>query len=148
MTTEDTFQGPQKLSLVIYSGAFDKVHYAFAMASAALAINVPTTLFFTMEATRTLLAKDEDGPGWAAIAAGDGRPGAEVDGEFAARGVATFEDLVGAVAALGGRVMVCEMGLRAIGLERSALRMDLEIEEGGLVTFLTDAGRQGQIVFI
>ena len=90
-----------------------------------------------MEASRALVAVADGGPDWA-----------EKEADFAARGVATLADLVAAVAALGGRIMVCEMGLRAIGLERSVLRSDLEIEEGGLVTFLTDAGRQGQIVFI
>ena len=46
MTDEEKFEGPEKLSLVVFSGDFEKVHYAFAMASAALAINVPVTLFF------------------------------------------------------------------------------------------------------
>ena len=57
-------QPPDKLSIVVFSGAFDKVHYALAMAAASLAVNTPATLFFTMGASRALLAEDADGPGW------------------------------------------------------------------------------------
>ena len=111
------------------------------MASAAAAVNVPATLFFTMEAIRALGRPDADGqPGWASMKAGDGRSGAVLDGDYRARGVATFEELIQACVALGVRIMVCEMGLRAIGLERDGLRDDIDIAEGGLVTFFSDAG--------
>ena len=39
---------PEKLSIVVFSGDFDKIHYALVMASAAAAIDIPATLFFTM----------------------------------------------------------------------------------------------------
>ena len=53
--------GPDKLSLVVFSGEFDKVHYALVMASGAQASNRETTLFFTMGACHALLKKDERG---------------------------------------------------------------------------------------
>ena len=137
---------PRRLSVVVYSEAADKVHYALAMASAAAAIGIPATLFFTMGATRALV--DGSGtPGWAAMIAGDGRRGAELDDDYRARGVAAFEELIEACAALGVRVMVCEMGLRAMEIAREDLRDDLEIAEGGLVTFFSDAG-DGPITFL
>lgn len=137
---------PRRLSVVVYSEAADKVHYALAMASAAAAIGIPATLFFTMGATRAL-AGDSGTPGWAAMTAGDGRRGAELDADYRARGVAAFEELIEACAALGVRVMVCEMGLRAMEIAREDLRDDLEIAEGGLVTFFSDAG-DGPITFL
>ena len=137
---------PRRLSVVVYSEAADKVHYALAMASAAAAIGIPATLFFTMGATRALV--DGSGtPGWAAMTAGDGRRGAELDADYRARGVAAFEELIEACAALGVRVMVCEMGLRAMEIAREDLRDDLDIAEGGLVTFFSDAG-DGPITFL
>ncbi len=140
---------PDKLSLVIYSGDFDKVHYALAMASAAVAVNVPATLFFTMEAIRAL-KKPPDGnsPGWHALRAGDGRGAREVDEEFGRRGVARFDELLEACRDLGAAFMVCEMGLRAIGLELADLREDIDYRQGGLVTFLNDARADGAMVFI
>ena len=50
---------PDKLSLIIQSGAYDRVHYALVMGSAALAPGKPVPLFFTMAGTRALT------PGWA-----------------------------------------------------------------------------------
>ena len=140
---------PSKLSLVVYSGDFDKVHYALAMASAAVAVNVPATLFFTMEAIRALGKPGSGGtPGWHALRTGDGRKASEVDEEFGERGVARFDELLDACRDLEATFMVCEMGLRAIGLEMADLRGDIEFQEGGLVTFLNDARAEGAMVFI
>ena len=130
---------PQRLSIVVYSGEIDKIHYAFAMASAAAAINIPSTLLFTMGAIQALV--DEDGqPGWMAMATADGRMGTSLDKDYHERGVAAFEELIAACSALGVRIMVCEMGLKAMELSRQDLRNDIEISEGGLVTFFSDVG--------
>lgn len=147
-TTPKLAGRPQRLSLVVYSEEADKVHYAFAMASAAAAVNVPATLFFTMGAIRALMATDSEGlAGWAKMTTGDGRSGGALDDDYRERGVATFEELIQACAALGVRTMVCEMGLRAIDLQRADLRDDIDIAEGGLVTFYSDAG-DGPITFL
>ncbi len=132
------------LSLVVFSGDFCRVHYALVMASAAVATNVPVTVFFTMKAAHAVLA----GEGWHDLAGEDGRSAAETDSGYVASGVAGFEELMTACAELGVRFMVCEMGLRALGLEDAELRGDLEITPGGVVSFLADAQDQGRIVFI
>lgn len=141
---------PDKLSVVVYDRHFDKVHYALVMASAAAAIGRPATLFFTMQACRALVGAGADGaPGWAAMPLSDGPgSGAERDAQYAAARVATFEELLSACVALGVRFLVCEMGLRAIGLERATLRDDVPVEEGGVVTYLGDASRDGAMLFI
>src|SRR5215470_107374 len=102
----------ERLSLVVFSGTFERVHYALAMAAGALAIGRPATLFFTMGAIRALLPDD----GWRRLPSEDGRDGAALDAEHAARGVGRFGELLDAVVELGGTLMVCDMGLRAIGL--------------------------------
>jgi peroxiredoxin family protein len=138
-------QRPDKLSVVVFSGDYRKVHYALAAAAAAAAIDMPATLFFTMGACRALLAADDAGrPGWHAL---DG-DAAATDADHRQRGVAGFEELVESCAALGVRVLVCEMGLRAMALEDAPLRDDLEIEAGGLVTFLNDASASGAMLFV
>ena len=43
---------------------------------------------------------------------------------------------------------VCEMGLRAVGLEDEPLRDDIPLEKGGVVTFLVDASKDGAMIFI
>jgi peroxiredoxin family protein len=141
---------PQKLSIVVFSGAFDKVHYALVMASAAAATDTPVTLFFTMEGARALLPAD----GTAALPWRDlptevpGRSGGDLDDAFKARNIADFETLLAACRDLGVRFMVCEMGLKALDIERENLRHDLTYEIGGVVTFLNDAQQDGAVVFV
>ena len=56
---------PDKLSIIVYDGHFDKVHYALVLAAAASAVGRPVTLFFTMGACRALMKPANDGqPAW------------------------------------------------------------------------------------
>jgi len=140
---------PKKLSIVVYSGDFDKVHYALAMASAAVAVNLPATLFFTMEAIRALATEGSDGtPGWHSMRTGAGEAAEQADARFRGRGVATFGELLDACRELGAAFMVCEMGLHAIGMTMDELRGDIAYREGGIVTFLNDAHAEGTVVFV
>ena len=140
---------PEKLSLIVSSGDFERVHYALAMASAVVAIDRPATLFFTMGAIRALLKPAADGaPGWADMPAGEGRRAAEADAAYGECGVGRFEELLAACIQLGARFMVCEMGLRAVGLRPADLRQDIALTEGGMVSFLNDASRHGAVIYI
>ena len=124
-----------KLSLVVFSGDFERVHYALAMAAGAVASNHAVTLFFTMGAARALVD-------WRTL------PGAEADETLRGRGIAGFEELLEACVALGVTIMVCEMGLRALGIDAATLRSDVPVTAGGIVTFLADASKDGGMLFI
>ena len=144
-------EGPESLSIVLFAGGFDRVHYALVMASAAAATNRKVTLFFTGRALSTLLAGDADGtPGWHRLdPADDGSRPAERDAFFTANGLAGFEELLEACVMLKVTVMACEMGLRALGLPAGApLRSDVPVKTGGVVTFLNDAPKTGAILFV
>ena len=124
---------PDKISLIIQSGAYDRVHYALVMASAALAVGKPVTLFFTMGGTRAL-TKD-----WADQAR---------ESAFTEIGLATFEDLLNACQELNATFMVCELGLRSEKLDTGDLRADIPITEGSAVSFLSDASEKGAILYV
>jgi len=137
------------LSLIVFSGDFERVHYALVTASAAAATNRPATLFFTHQATHAVVEKDgEENPGWHRLKGQDDRRAMEIDAEYIERGVAGFEELLAACVDLGVTFMVCEMGLRATNLEDAPRRADLNIKTGGMVSFLSQAGEDGRIVFI
>ncbi|MGF1639513.1 MAG: hypothetical protein ACFCUO_01040 [Rhodospirillales bacterium] len=146
---------PDRLSLIVYSGTFERVHYALVLAAAAAAVGTPATLFFTMDGCRALLRAGEDGsPSWRRLPAGEGEdgerghPGGVVDDRYRARGVAGFDELITACAELGVRFLVCEMGLRAKGLTGADLRADLPLEETGVVTLLADASANGAMLLV
>ena len=141
---------PEKLSIVVFSGDFDKVHYALVLASGALATDTPVTLFFTMWACKALEKNDLAGvPGWAKMPVSQERiVGIDLDNRFKERKVATFEELLEACTALDGKFMVCEMGMKGIGMTLDQLRDDVTIEPGGVVTFLDDAQKDGSVIFV
>lgn len=147
MSTETS---PDKLSIIIYDGHYDKIHYALVMASAAAAVGRPVTLFFTMTACHALVRADHSRtPAWAGLALSDeAGNGSERDAFYARTGIATFEELIEASVVFGVRFLVCEMGLRAKGLDKADLRSDLSIEHSGVVTFLSDASKDGAVILI
>ncbi|MBI1209353.1 MAG: hypothetical protein GC191_18970 [Azospirillum sp.] len=127
------------LGIVVFSGGYDRVHYALVMASAAAAINRRVTLFFTGRALPLLLAADADGrPGWHRLdLADDGSSPTLRDRALAALRVATLEELIEAIGALEIDVIACEMGLRVLGIAPEApLRPELAVTVAGVVTFL------------
>jgi peroxiredoxin family protein len=135
---------PDKLSIVVFSGSFERVHYALVMASAAIASNTPVTLFFTMGAARALL-KDE---GWKKLPSEEAESALAMDDLFKSRGIGSFLELLEACVALGVTFQVCEMGLKALGIDKSDLRPDVPLALGGVVTFLHDASKDGAMLFI
>ena len=138
------------LSIIIYDGHFDKIHYALAMASAAAAIDTKVTLFFTMDAARALMVGPDRNPAWRGlpVSQGDDQNGGEMDDYFFEQSIGTFEDLLSACVEMGVSIMVCEMGLKARNLSAQALRNDIPVTPGGLVTFLSNASKNGSVVFV
>ena len=145
---------PDVLSLVVYSGEYDKVHYALVLASSALALGSRATLFFTMDACRALLKPDPSGaPAWRRLALSQPttegfRDGGAMDDAFKHRRLADFEQLLTACVELGVRVIVCELGLKARGLAPEDLRTDVPVEIAGTATLLEDASKDGAMLFI
>ncbi len=119
------------LSIIVRRGDYESVHYALALASAALATNKPAVLFFTMGGLRALMGpppSPENGglSDW-------GR-----DALNRARGVGDFETLLQACVELRAKFIVCEMGLRSLGIDRAALRGDVPFTIAGIVTLLEE----------
>jgi peroxiredoxin family protein len=145
---------PDILSLVVYSGEYDKVHYALVLASSALALGSRATLFFTMDGCRALLKPEPSGaPAWRRLALSQPttegfRDGGAMDDAFKRQRLADFEQLLAACVELGVRVIVCELGLKARGLVLEDLRGDVPIEIAGAATLLEDASKDGAMLFI
>jgi peroxiredoxin family protein len=149
--SQSSVESTSALSVVLFAGGFDRVHYALVTASAAAATNRKVTLFFTGRALRALVHESEPGVlGWHDLdPADDGSSPVARDRYFATHGLATFEELLEACVAMGVTVMACEMGLRALGLPPGVqLRADVPVATGGVVTFLNDAPKGGAMLFI
>tara|TARA_B100000686_G_scaffold284907_1_gene308757 strand:+ start:226 stop:609 length:384 start_codon:yes stop_codon:yes gene_type:complete len=124
---------PDKLSIIIQSADYERVHYALVMATSALSIGKTVTLFFTMHGTQALKVNFPDVPD---------------DKNYKENGIATFQQLVQACTEMGAKYMVCELGLRSEKLSRQDLRKDITITEGSAASFLSDASENGAILYI
>jgi peroxiredoxin family protein len=114
------------VSVILRAGDYESAHYALALASAAVAIGKPAVLFFTMAGIRALMGPPPPLDDWVR------------DAIYRQRGIGDFETLLQACVELGARFIVCEMGLRALGIDRAQLRGDVPFIVAGIVTLLEE----------
>jgi peroxiredoxin family protein len=114
------------VSIIVRSGKYEDVHYALALAAAAVAVNKPAVLFFTMAGIHALTGPPPALDDW------------QHDAINRQRGVGDFETLLQACVELGVRFIVCEMGLRSLDIDRTTLRADVPFTVAGIVTLLEE----------
>lgn len=133
------------LSIILFAGGFDRVHYALVTAAAAVATGRPVTLFFTGRALPALLDRE----GWKRLDFSDDGTSPEArDATLAHRGVGTFVELLTGCAELGVAFLACEMGWRALGIREPDLRPDLAVETTGMVSLLGRVRPGDQLLFV
>ena len=137
------------LSIIAFSSDFGKIHYALSTAAAASATNVSVTIMFTMGAIRAVIADGSGTPEWEKLTDENTNALASVQDKLnQSKGIAGLEELFAACSSMGVKFLVCEMGLKAGGIQAKELRKDMCFEPGGLVTFLNSAENGGNIVFV
>jgi peroxiredoxin family protein len=123
----------EPLGILLLSGAHDRAHYAFVLASGAAALGRSVVLFATNNGCHALMRD------WSGLA------DAGRDARVRAAGVAGLDELREASHELGVRLIACEAGLLAEGLDAASLCPDVEV--AGVATFLSAIGG-GQVVAI
>jgi peroxiredoxin family protein len=121
------------LGILLLSGAHDRAHYAFVLATGAASIGRRVVIFATNAGCHALLAD------WSGLT-DSGR-----DARVSANGVAGLDELREAATALEIGMIACESGLRAEGLDAAELYSGVRV--AGVVTFLSEVGT-GQLVAI
>jgi uncharacterized protein len=111
------------LGVLLLSGTHDRAHYAFVVASGAAALGRQVVLFAT---NKGCLALCRD---WSDLQCADR------DERIQARGVAGLDTLRDACIDMEIRMIACEAGLRAEGLDPSRLLPN--VETAGIATFLS-----------
>jgi peroxiredoxin family protein len=121
------------LGVLLLSGAHDRAHYAFVVASGAAALGRQVVLFATNAGCHAL-CRD-----WSGLSEA-GR-----DAVIQGRGVAGLETLRDACGEMDVRMIACEAGLRAEAIDPAGLLPGVEV--AGIATFLTAVGA-GQVIAI
>ena len=155
----------KKLSIICFSGDFDKAVAAFTLASGSAAVNWEVNLFFTfwgLNIIRKKRGRTFNGKGILArvfnfLMGGSGNlplsrlnfagvsPGL-MTAMMKKRNVATLDELIDAAKALGVNFVACEMAMHILGIRKEDL-IDEVKEVIGVPTFLTYS-QDGQILFI
>jgi peroxiredoxin family protein len=121
------------LGILLLSGAHDRAHYAFVLATGAASVGRRVVIFATNTGCHALLAD------WSGLS------DANRDARVTAAGVAGLDELRDAASALDIGLIACEAGLRAEGLDAASLYPGVRV--AGVVTFLSEVGA-GQLVAI
>ena len=121
------------LGVLLLSGAHDRAHYAFVIASGAAAMGRNVVVFATNEGCHALCHD------WSGLI------NAGRDAVIESRGVAGLDTLRDACIEMGVRLIACEAGLRAAAINPDHLLPD--VETAGIATFLEAVG-PGQIISI
>ncbi len=124
---------PEPLGVLLLSGAHDRAHYGFVLASGAAALGRQVVVFATNSGCRAL-CRD-----WS------GLTDAGRDSVIRARGVAGLDTLRDACAEMGVRLIACEAGLLAEAIDAADLLSAVEV--AGIATFLAAVGG-GQVISI
>ena len=155
----------KKLSLIVFSGDFDRAVAAFTLATGAAAVNWDVSLFFTFWGLNLIKKK----PGHVAIGRGlrarffnfllGGRNNLPLSrlnfgglsprlmtGMMANRNVATLAELIAAAQELKVKFVACEMAMNILGITRGDLIDDVQ-DVIGVPTFLT-MSQDAQVLFI
>lgn len=114
------------MGVMLLSGAHDRAHYAFVVASGAAALGRRVVLFATNLGCHAL-CRD-----WSGLS------DADRDARIKGRGVAGLGTLREACVEMQVRMIACEAGLRAEALDLGLLLPNVEV--AGIATFLAAVG--------
>ena len=155
----------EKLSIVCFSGDFDKILAAFTIATGAAVTNHEVNMFFTFWGLNVL--KKKQGRSWIGKGVLDrifnflmgGRKNFPLSRlnfcgispklmtmMMKKNNVATLPELIDAAKNLGIRMIACEMAMNILGIKREDLVDEVE-NVVGVVTFLSDS-KDAKIIFI
>ena len=155
----------EKISIVCFSGEFDKVLAAFTIATAAAATNRDVSMFFTFWGLNALKKKQNHawiGKGVLArvfnflMGGRNNLPLSHFNffglspklmtGMMKKKNVATLPQLIDAAEDLGVRLIACEMAMNILGIEKTDL-VDAVENVVGVATFLNES-KDTKIIFI
>lgn len=165
MLENQSVTNPKKLSIIAFSGDFDKLTATFTIATGAAAVGYEVNLFFTfwgLDAIKRKTGRAPLGGGFIAKIFGimmgglSNTPTSRFNfcgfGPWIFRklmrknNVATLEELVEAAKALGVNMYACEMAMHVLGLKKSDFINEVK-EELGVASFLK-ISEGGRTIFI
>lgn len=139
---------PEKVTIVVHSGDFDKIYSAFIIGNGALAMGMEASLFFTFWGLLRL-KKDaglDSGPLSKMHMLGLGKW--MIKRRMRRANVRSLEALAQDFVELGGKIMACDMTMDIMGVKQEDLRTDLIGEYCAVGTYVQEARASTFTLFI
>ncbi|MFW6056117.1 MAG: DsrE/DsrF/DrsH-like family protein [Chloroflexota bacterium] len=138
---------PEKATIVVHSGDYDKSYSALIIANGALSMGMEASMFFTFWGLQRLKKGQLDkGPLSKMHMGGLGKW--MIRRRMRKRNVVSLDKMLADFVELGGKLMACDMTMDIMGLRREDLRDDLISDYCGVGSFVQEARESTITLFI
>lgn len=140
-------RGPDRMTLVLHSGEFDKVMSALILGNGALAMGMDVAIFATFWGLERFVRGGLDRGKLSSLhLLGLGKR--ILQRRMRKANVASLERLLADYKELGGKVIACEMTMEIMGIGRQLLRNEIIDDYGAVGTYIEQARGSGITLFI
>jgi len=137
----------KKAAIIVHSGDMDKLYSALILGNGALAMGMEASIFFTFWGLQRLKKGGlEKGPLSRMNTFGLGKW--LIKQKMKNAGVASLEKLMNDFKELGGKIMVCDLTMAIMGINKEDLSEDLISDYCGVGTYMDEAKDAAITLFI
>lgn len=138
---------PEKITMIVHSGDFDKIYSAFIIGNGALAMGMEASMYFTFWGL-SRLKKGSLGSGPLSKMHMLGLGKLMVKRRMKKANVVSLERLAQDYKELGGKIFACDMTMDIMGITKEQLRTDLIEEYCAVGTYINEARGSTVTLFI
>jgi peroxiredoxin family protein len=138
---------PEKITIIVHSGDFDKIYSAFIIGNGALAMGMEASMYFTFWGlSRLKKGALDSGPLSKMHMLGLGKW--MVKRRMKKANVVSLERMAQDYKELGGKIFACDMTMDIMGITKEQLRTDLIEEYCAVGTYINEARGSTVTLFI
>jgi len=138
---------PEKITIIVHSGDFDKIYSAFIVGNGALAMGMEASLYFTFWGlSRLKKGKLDSGPLSKMHMLGMGKW--MIKRRMKDKNVRALQAMARDFKELGGRIFACDMTMDIMGVKAEDLEQELIEEYCAVGTYIKEARESSVTLFI
>jgi peroxiredoxin family protein len=138
---------PEKITIIVHSGDFDKMYSAFIIGNGALAMGLEASMYFTFWGlSRLKKGKLDSGPLSKMNMLGLGK--LMIKNRMKKQNVRSLPDMARDFKELGGKIFACDMTMGIMGVTAEQLEQELIEEYCAVGTYIREARESTVTLFI
>mgnify|MGYP006286525741 CR=1 FL=1 len=138
---------PDKATIIVHSGEFDKVYSALIIGNGALSMGMDVSMYFTFWGLERLKKNELDkGPLSRMNLFGLGKW--LIKRKMKKSNVRKLDDMLNDFVELGGKILACDMTMEIMGISKEELRDEVITEYCAVGTYVKEAKESDVTLFI